>query len=43
MLEGETSTAGAHLKGTPEIRYDSVVVKDSSKRKHAYIPTDYTA
>lgn len=31
VLEGQTSTAGAHLKETPKMSNDSVVVKGSSK------------
>lgn len=44
VLEGQTSTAGAHLKETLKIRYNSVVAKGSSKRKHTYKQLlDYTA
>lgn len=38
VLEGQTSTAGAHLKETPKISNDSVVVKGSRKKikNHTY-------
>lgn len=36
VLEGQTSTAGAHLKETPKINNNSTAVKGSSERKHAY-------
>lgn len=36
VLEGQTSTAGAHLKEIHKISNNSVVVKGSSKRKHHY-------
>lgn len=43
VLEGQTSTAGAHLKETPKISNDSVVVKGSRKKnkikKKSYLQT----
>lgn len=36
MLEGQTSTAGAHLKETANISNNSLAVKGSSKSKLNY-------